>query len=158
MSHKNIEEKFCDFLDKWPKIHKLYCKYEEILVYLVIGFLTTLVSWAAKFACNFIFFNNSLYPTGWQNAVLSTVSWVSGVLFAYPTNRVYVFKSHNSIFNEAIKFIISRISTWILDIIMMYLLSNVCKIDLFVSTVITSIFVIVGNYVFSKVAVLNRHK
>ena len=158
-SRKNIEEKFCDFLRKWPQSHKLYCKYEEILVYLVIGALTTIVAWAAKFACNYIFFNNSYYPTGSQNAILSTVSWVAGVMFAYPTNRIYVFKSHNPIFKEAIKFAISRVSTWILDIIMMYFLSNICKINLFISTVIVSIFVMIGNYVFSKLAVFNRqHK
>lgn len=155
---RNIEEKFCDFLKKWPKIHTVYCKYEEILVYLVIGGLNTIVSWTAKFLWNYFFFNNTPYPTNIQNTILSTVSWVFGVAFAYPTNRVYVFKSHGPIMKEATKFVISRISTWILDILMMQLLCNILKIDVFVSTVITSVFVVVGNYVFSKIAVFKKNK
>ena len=157
-SRKNLEEKFCDFLRRWPKIHELYCKYEEILVYLVIGFLTTVVSMTIKFLFNYIFFDNIGIPLPWQNAVLSTVSWASGVMFAYPTNRIYVFKSHNPIFKEAYKFTISRVSTWILDFVVVILLCNICGIVLWVSTIISAILVVIANYILSKLAVFKKEK
>ena len=75
------------------KIKELYVKYEEIIVYLIVGVLTTIVSWTAKFAANALFFDNTMYPTPLENGILSTINWVAGVTFAYFTNRRFVFKS-----------------------------------------------------------------
>ena len=48
------------------KIKELWAKYEEIIVYLIVGGLTTVVSWSAKFLANFLLFDNTLYPTAMQ--------------------------------------------------------------------------------------------
>ena len=77
------------------KIKALCVKHREILVYLIVGGLTTLVSWAAKFLWNAIFYANTVSPTVAQNTVLSIVENVSGIAFAYPTNRRWVFQSRN---------------------------------------------------------------
>ena len=69
------------------KIKELWTKYEEIIVYLIVGGLTTVVSWSAKFLANFLLFDNTLYPTAMQNVILSFINWAAGVAFAYPTNR-----------------------------------------------------------------------
>ena len=45
------------------KIKALWIKYEEIIAYLIVGGLTTVVSWAAKFLANFLLFDNTMYPT-----------------------------------------------------------------------------------------------
>ena len=55
------------------KCKALYKQYEEIIVYLIVGFLTTVVSWAAKFIANALLFHNTMYPTPFENTVLSTV-------------------------------------------------------------------------------------
>ena len=44
------------------KIKALWIKYEEIIAYLIVGGLTTVVSWAAKFLANFLLFDNTMYP------------------------------------------------------------------------------------------------
>ena len=69
------------------KIKALWIKYEEIIAYLIVGGLTTVVSWAAKFLANFLLFDNTMYPTPFQNVVLSVINWTAGVIFAYFTNR-----------------------------------------------------------------------
>lgn len=154
---KNLEEKFCDWLVRWPKIHELYVKYEEILVYLVVGGMTTVVSWAAKFLWNFLFFDNTPYPTPAQNLVLSTVCWVAGVIFAYFTNRKYVFKSHGPMLKEAPKFVLSRVSTYFLDVGIMQL-CGILGINIYIGTVISAVLVIILNYVFSKIFVFRKKK
>ena len=42
------------------KCKALYKQYEEIIVYLIVGFLTTVVSWAAKFIANALLFHNTM--------------------------------------------------------------------------------------------------
>ena len=68
-------------------IKKLLVKYRELIVYVIVGVLTTIVAWGAKFLWNFLFYGNTAHPTHMQNLILSTVNWVAGVAFAYPANR-----------------------------------------------------------------------
>ena len=139
------------------KIKALCLKYREILVYLIVGGLTTLVSWTAKFLWNYLFYAGTAYPSSTQNFILSVVDWVAGVAFAYPANRRWVFQSKNpEILKEASGFVLSRLSTLLLNILMMQLLVNVLHINVYVSTVFTAILVIVGNYVFSKLFVFKK--
>ena len=139
------------------KIKALCLKYREILVYLIVGGLTTLVSWTAKFLWNYLFYAGTAYPSSTQNFILSVVDWVAGVAFAYPANRRWVFRSKNpQILKEASGFVLSRLSTLLLNILMMQLLVNVLHINVYVSTVFTAILVIVGNYVFSKLFVFKK--
>ena len=141
------------------KIKALCVKYREILVYLIVGVLTTVVSWTAKFLWNFLFYGGTAHPTSLQNTVLSVVNWVAGVAFAYPTNRKWVFQSKNpNILAEASGFVTSRLATLFLDWAVMQLLGNVLGINLYVATFISAVLVVVGNYVFSKLFVFNKKK
>ena len=156
---KNLEEKFADFLKRWPRLHALYMKYEEILVYLVVGGMTTVVSWSAKFLFNAVFYHSTENPTALQNYVLSFVNWTAGVIFAYFTNRAYVFKSHGPMLKEAPKFVLTRVSTLILDAVVMQVLCNeklgICM-KLLPATIISAVLVIIFNYIFSKLFVFKR--
>ncbi|MCI9437022.1 MAG: GtrA family protein [Lachnospiraceae bacterium] len=135
----------------------IYKKYEEIIVYLIVGVLTTIVAWAAKFIANAVLFDNTMYPTPFENTVLSTINWAAGVTFAYFTNRRFVFKSKEPMRKEAPKFVLSRVSTWILDIVVMQVLTAV-NINLIVASVISAVLVTIANYVFSKLFVFNKKK
>lgn len=137
------------------KAKELYRKYEEIIVYLIVGVLTTIVSWAAKFIANALLFDNTMYPTPFENMVLSTINWTTGVIFAYFTNRRFVFKSKEPMRSEIPKFVFSRVATWILDIVAMQVMTAM-NINLIVATFITAVLVTVGNYIFSKLFVFNK--
>lgn len=138
------------------KIIALFKKYREIIVYVIVGGLTTVVSWVAKFLFNFIFYAGTAFPTPSQNLVLSIVNWVAGVAFAYPTNRKFVFESKDpKILPECIKFVLSRVSTLILDAVVMQILVAV-GLDLFIATLISAVLVVIANYVFSKVFVFKK--
>ena len=138
------------------KIKALCVKHREILVYLIVGGLTTLVSWAAKFLWNFAFYGGTLDPTPLQNTVLSVVENAAGIAFAYPTNRKWVFQSKNpNILAEAGSFVGSRLITmllgWLLNLLLVSLLHNT-----YIATVVSAVVVVVGNYVISKLLVFRK--
>lgn len=137
------------------KIKALWKKYEEIITYLIVGGLTTVVSWGAKFLTNWIFFDNTMYPTPLQNLVLSVVNWTAGVIFAYFTNRRFVFKSHDPMLKEAPKFVLSRVTTLVLDLAVMQVLGAL-GVNVYVATMISAVLVIIANYVFSKLFVFKK--
>ena len=138
------------------KIKELWKKYEEIIVYLIVGGMTTVFSWFWMFFVNIVIFENPLYPTKAQNLVLSVVNWTAGVIFAYPTNRKFVFKSKNpNIIQEAGKFVASRVSTLVLEIVVRQVFGWL-GINVYVTTIVAAVLVIIGNYVFSKLLVFRK--
>lgn len=138
------------------KIKALLIKYREIIVYLIVGGLTTVISWGAKFLFNIIFYAGTAHPTSVQNFILSVVNWVAGVAAAYPMNRRWVFQSKNPhILAEASGFVASRVATLLLDIVVMQILVHL-GMNLYAATVISAVLVIVGNYVFSKLLVFRK--
>lgn len=144
------------FLKLWDLGWTLFKKYEEIVVYLIVGVMTTIVSWFCMFFVNIVIFGNPLYPTALENFVLSVVNWTAGVAFAFPTNRKFVFKSTNpKVFTELLKFITSRLFTLFLDIAIRQVL-GLLGVDVFITTLISAVLVIIGNYIFSKLLVFKK--
>lgn len=141
------------------KIRALCIKYRELIVYIIVGGMTTVVAWGCKFLWNFLFFGGTALPTVAQNTVLSVVENVSGIAFAYPMNRRWVFQSKNpNILAELLSFIGSRLATWILGWLLNMLMVNVLGISVFISTMVVSVVVIIGNYVFAKLLVFRKKK
>ena len=139
------------------KIKALCVKYREIIVYLIVGVLTTVVAWGCKFLWNALFFGNTAYPTVAQNTVLSVVENVSGIASAYPTNRRWVFQSKNPhILAEMGTFVGSRLATMLMGYLLNLLLVNVLGVSIFVSTIVVGVAVVVGNYVFRKLFVFKN--
>ena len=138
------------------KIKALCVKYEEIVSYLIVGVLNTIVSWAAWFLCAYTFLDAKIV---WQNFLLSLISWVVGVVFGYFMNRKYVFKSKEpDMRKEFLQFSGGRVSTWVLDEVMMILMVNVLKIHEGFSKIFVSVLVMIGNYFISKFFVFKKKK
>lgn len=131
------------------KIINLYKKYEEIVNYLIVGGLTTLVSIVIYAVCTKGFHINYM--------VSNVISWIISVLFAYITNRMFVFKSKsNNIALEIYQFFKYRIFSFLIDVLLMYVLVELINIDDMISKIIVQIIVIVLNYVFSKLFVFKK--
>ena len=136
------------------KIKELCKKYEEIIIYLIVGVMTTIVSWAAAFLGKLLLD----VDVSWQNTLNNTISWMGGVLFAYPLNRKWVFKSKNpKILKEFLGFASSRVSTLIMDIVIMWLTVNVIGMNYWIAKIfISSVIVTIANYVFSKLLIFKK--
>ena len=135
------------------KIWALYQKFEEIINYLVVGVLTTIVSWIAYALCKLVInVDNAIMM---QVAVL--IRWIAGVTFGYFTNRRFVFKSKNpNMLREAFDFTTSRIVTLFLDMFVMWILPSVFKVDDWIATFISAVLVTIMNYIFSKFIVFRK--
>lgn len=140
------------------KSKELYEKYKEIILYLIFGVLTTFVSLGSKYVLLFIFLD-AKNPIQLQASIV--ISWIIAVLFAYFTNRIFVFKSKNEDkLKEFINFIIARISTLLLEMFIMWFFVTLLKLnsDLYVIifTIISQVAVVVANYVFSKLFIFKK--
>ena len=136
------------------KIINIYKKYKEIINYLIIGVLTTLISLIVYYVCVFTFLNpnNSI-----QLQVANVLSWIAGVTFAYFTNRKYVFESKNkNKLQEATKFVSSRITTLLLDMLIMWIGVSLLGFNDKIIKIISQILVIISNYILSKLFVFKK--
>lgn len=136
------------------KIINLYKKYEEIINYLIVGALTVLITLITYYICvkTFLNPNNNI-----ELQIANVISWIVAVLFAYITNRIFVFKSKNKeVLKESVSFISSRIITLLIDMLIMYLMVSTCGINDKISKLFSQIVVIVLNYIFSKIFVFKN--
>ena len=137
------------------KIKEYYTKYRELIVYLIVGVLTTIVSWIAYAICTLVM--DVTNPVLMQIAVI--LRWVAGVVFAYFTNRAYVFRSKNpNMFKEAVSFASSRVVTLFLDMFIMWLLPGIYHVNDWIATFISAVLVTITNYIFSKFIVFRKKK
>ena len=151
-------KKHCKEGGKLEAFFQFWIDKVEIVVYLIVGVLTTVVAWGAKFAFNFIFYAGTAHPNATQVTVLWLVNSIVGVAFAYPTNRAWVFESKDpDILSECLKFVASRISTIVLDLVVTQILGKL-GMNVYVATLISAVLVIIGNYVFSKLFVFKKNK
>ena len=140
------------------QIVNLYKKYKEIINYLIFGVLTTLVNLAVKYLLLFTVLRAD-NPTQLQIAII--ISWIVAVLFAYFTNRKFVFESNekNKI-KEFVNFVIARISTLLLEMLIMWFFVTFLKLNsnlwVVVFTLISQVAIIIGNYILSKLFVFKK--
>ena len=138
------------------KIKELYLKYEEIINYLIFGVLTTVVSVITYYIfANFLFQEKNDITVQISNVL----SWICAVIFAYTTNRKFVFKSKSTgkdKLKEIFNFFIARVSSLVIDMAMMFVLFSVMHIDDTISKIIVQFVVVIVNYVFSKLFVFKK--
>lgn len=126
----------------------------EIISYLIIGVLTTIVSLISYYLLTITILspNNPLELT-----IANIISWIISVLFAYITNRKYVFQSKDkNILKEASKFTLSRVTTLIIDILLMFIFVSILHFNDKIIKLLVQIIIIILNYIFSKLLVFKK--
>jgi len=136
------------------KVKELYGKYEEIINYLIIGVLTTVVSLATYYLCVYTILDPKI---GWELQLANIISWIVSVTFAYITNRKFVFKSHEkNIKKEATSFYASRIITLLMDMGIMFLFVTTLHLNDKLFKIVSQVIVVVANYIISKFFVFKK--
>lgn len=153
--HSN-QKKFVKLLDDYIKKDNhtsWYNKYREMINYLVFGGLTTVVNIVSFYIMDLM---------GINTYVNNTIAWVLSVIFAYVTNKVFVFESKTSNRKELTKeigsFFAARIFSYAVDMIGMYIFVSVMMANKMIAKIIMNVVVIVINYVFSKLFIFNQDK
>ena len=130
------------------KLSELLYKYKRIILYIIFGVGTTLVNIVTYFLFRKI---------GLSITVSSVLSWILAVLFAYVTNKLYVFESKNTGFSETVKecilFYLGRVATLVLDLIILLIFVKKLNFNELVIKILSNVIVIILNYVISKLFV-----
>lgn len=136
------------------KCMELYKQYKEIINYLIVGVLTTVVSLGAYYACVLTFLDpeNAI-----QLQVANIISWIAAVTFAYFTNRKFVFESKNpDMLKEASAFVGARVATLLMDMLCMFIMVTCMGLSDKIAKLVVQVIVTVANYVFSKIFVFRK--
>jgi putative flippase GtrA len=138
------------------KLIELFKKYEEVIRYLIVGVLTTVVSLVTYYICVITILDPKV---ALELQIANIISWICSVAFAYITNRIFVFKSKSKkLFKEITSFVSSRIVTLLLDMGIMFLMVTLLNMNDKISKIIVQVIVIVLNYVLSKIFVFKKKK
>ncbi len=136
------------------KVKNLYLKHRELILYVFFGGLTTL--------CNLICYYVLAHILSINEITSTIISFIISVLFAFFTNRRYVFMSDakgvQQVTNELVKFFGARLFSGGLDVLIMYIFVTLLLFnDMFIK-VLSNIVVIILNYIFSKLFVFRKKK
>ena len=153
-------------------IMNLLKKYQEIISYLFWGFMTTIVSWGSYSLFVLLFQKQNTENHIWGMQMSMTVllanvlSWVCAFLFAYITNKLWVFHSKSwslkVVLPEFGKFFSARALTGLLEIVAVPFLvgvglnQTIFGIEGIVAKIIVSVAVVILNYVFSKLFIFKK--
>lgn len=131
-------------------------QYKEIIRYLIVRVLTTVISLAVYYACVLTFLNPK---SALQLQAANVLSWIAAVTFAYITSRIYVFQSkRKDCLQEATAFYSSRMLTLFMDMAIMFVMVTLCGVNDKLAKLVVQVVVIVANYIFSKLFVFRVSK
>ena len=149
------------------KIKELFLKYKEIIMYLIFGVLTTLVSWGS-YALFEMLLGTFIKDVILLSSVANVLSWIIAVLFAFVTNKLWVFDSKSwkgsVVVKELGAFVGSRVLTGCLEwfgvplLMIIGINQSILGIEGMVAKVLISVIVVILNYVLSKLLVFRKKK
>lgn len=131
---------------------QLYNKYKEVILYIFFGGCTTLVNIVVYYLC--------AHPLNRSTTMSTIISWILSVTFAYVTNKIWVFESNvdnkHDLLKEMVSFYGCRLSTGILDLIIMIVFVDILMFNDLIIKILSNILVIVLNYVASKLYIFKK--
>ncbi|MEG2597563.1 MAG: GtrA family protein [Oscillospiraceae bacterium] len=132
-------------------IKNIINKNKELLSYLFFGVLTTAVNYLSYLALT-PYFSKTIIPT--------VIAWLLSVVFAYVTNRSFVFHSKaasaKAVTIEIFSFFGARIFSGVLDVGVMWLLVDCLSFNDKIIKLLSNVFVIIFNYVISKLLIFRK--
>lgn len=129
-------------------------KYSEVITYLFFGAMTTLINLVSFWTLSTVFHLETITAT--------VIAWVIAVIFAFVTNKIWVFKSKSKntqeTTKEAVTFMIVRLVTLGVEVFLMWLMVDNFKQDKLIWKLLCSVVTTVLNYIFSKLIVFKEKK
>ena len=134
------------------KLKVLVEKHWDVISYLFFGVLTTAVNYIVYLPCYNVL--------GLSGSVSNAIAWVGAVAFAYLTNKPFVFRSHDwsmkTVIPELSKFVGCRVGSGVLETAIIFLTVDCLAWNGNVMKLLTSVLVVVLNYIGSKLLVFKK--
>jgi putative flippase GtrA len=138
-------------MDKLRKLWKTFVN-PETISYIIFGVLTTVI--------NILVFNILNVQLHWDWAISNVLAWVFAVIFAFITNKLFVFQSKSFTLKlflwECTTFFGARLLSLGVDMLGMWIMLDLCHIDSMISKVVVNVIVIIINYVLSKLIIFKK--
>ncbi|MFL8798096.1 MULTISPECIES: GtrA family protein [unclassified Clostridioides] len=127
-------------------------KHKETILYLFFGAFTTLVN-----IVSYLFFTRVIL---FNFMIANALAWILAVLFAYVTNKFFVFESRRVelkfLFKEFLSFVSFRLISGIIEMVIMYIMIDLLFVNDVIVKIFTNIVVIILNYLFSKMIIFRK--
>ncbi len=128
-------------------------KHQTIAAYLFFGICTTAINFAVYLICHNMFF---------MSATMSNVlAWFISVLFAFMTNKLFVFNNHDwqfrTIMTEFFKFLYCRIGSGLFETLTLWGTVDRMQYNGNAMKIIVGVFVVIMNYISSKMLVFKNN-
>lgn len=150
------------------KIKGLLKKYKELILYVLFGGLTTLVNFVVLKLCNMAF-GEDIY------LVSNVIAWLASVIFAYVTNKLFVFEVRSwapkILVREIVSFAGARVLSLGIEEAGLWLLVDICAMDkltwsvlsfdiggIMIAKLILAVVVVILNYIFSKLFIFKKNR
>ena len=134
------------------RIKSLVVQYWDVLTYLIFGVLTTVV--------NYLVYLPVYNLLGLSAALSNAIAWVVAVAFAYLTNKPFVFKSYDwsakTVIPELTKFVGCRVASGVAETLILLVTVDVLHWDGNIWKLLTSVLVVILNYIGSKLVVFKK--
>lgn len=128
-------------------INNLWLKVKPILIYGVFGIITTII--------NIVVYAGCYELLNISNMASNVVAWILAVVFAFVTNKIWVFESKcrtpEIVLNELVKFMTCRVATGAIDLFIMFIGVDVFRKNALIIKILSNVIVIVLNYLASKI-------
>ena len=126
----------------------------EGAAYLVFGVLTTLI--------DYVISNGLFYLAHMDPVPAQSIAWAAAVLFAFVTNKWWVFGSHTleprAVWGEFTSFVLCRVATFLFNLAAIFVMVDVLKMEFFICKLAISVVVVILNYVLSKLVIFTHKK
>ena len=130
----------------------LFAKYKQTILYLIFGVLSTIVNILTYAFCTRNL-NIEFLISNW-------IAWIVAVLFAYITNKFFVFESKETnikfLIKELSSFVSCRLLSGIIEMILMYIMIRLMSLNDFIVKIITNVVVVILNFIFSKLIIFKN--
>ncbi|NLL03760.1 MAG: GtrA family protein [Clostridiales bacterium] len=158
MDNKNLKSFVYKFLNK------------EVILYIIFGVLTTLVNLVVFTICNRAFDGTIFLNSDFLSFLFfdkpyllsNTIAWIVAVVFAFFTNKMFVFQSKSfeikNLLKELASFLGARVFSLIVEQIGLFILIDKVLLNELVSKIILGIVVVILNYFFSKLFIFKKSK
>lgn len=139
-------------VNKMELIKNLLIKYKSFIMYAVFGVLTTVINMASYYV---------LYNTlSWSNLASTALAWLIAVIFAFITNKKWVFDSQSMeakvLLYVLFSFFLCRIATGAFDMVVMYVAVDVMHANEMFWKLTANVLVILLNFVASKLIIFKK--
>ncbi|MGR3741123.1 GtrA family protein [Companilactobacillus sp. DQM5] len=130
----------------------IYIKYKELINYIIFGVATTAVNYIVYAVFTIVL------PLNYQ--VANLIAWFLSVLFAYITNKYYVFNSRSwdisRIFKELISFFAARVFSLGVEAVILYVGITLMSGNSLIVKLIDNVIIVIINYIFSKLFIFKQ--